>query len=96
MFMVDPPHPGEILRDMYLEPLNLTVTETAKKLDVSRKALSEFVNGKSNLSIEMAARISKAFGTELAMWLNMQLQYDVNYANKNIDLSNVEVIQKAS
>ena len=56
----DPPHPGEVLRGLYLEPLELTVTEAAKRLGVTRKGLSELVNGHAGLSPEMALRIGAA------------------------------------
>ncbi|MGD9581783.1 MAG: HigA family addiction module antitoxin [Vampirovibrionia bacterium] len=96
VYMANPPHPGEILKRMYLDPLDINITDAAKKLKITRKALSEFVNKKSNLSLEMAMRLSKAFDTEIEMWLNMQLQYDVAQAKSNIDVSDVEVIYKAS
>ena len=60
--MHDPPHPGEHVRYDCLEPLGLTVTKAAQILGVSRKALSELVNGRSGISPEMAIRLSKAFG----------------------------------
>jgi len=62
MKMHNPPHPGEIIRDQCLEPLGLTITAAAKGLGVTRKALSELVNGHSGVSPEMAIRLSKAFG----------------------------------
>ncbi|MSP03339.1 MAG: addiction module antidote protein, HigA family [Acetobacteraceae bacterium] len=77
MRMHNPPHPGEILRELYLGPLNLTVTATAKALGVTRKALSELLNGRTNLSREMAIRLSKAFpNTDIRMWLDLQVQHD--------------------
>ncbi len=77
MNMHNPPHPGEILKEMYLEPLELTVTETAKALDITRQTLSDLVNGKSSISIYMAIRLSKAFMTSPEMWINLQFQYDL-------------------
>ena len=63
MAMVDPPHPGGIVRRECLEPLGLSVTKAAEGLGVSRQALSELVNEKSAVSAEMAIRLSKAFGS---------------------------------
>lgn len=67
-----PTHPGTVFLEDVMKPLNLTVTEAAEMLGVSRKALSEFVNEKSSLSPEMALRISKATKTSAESWMNMQ------------------------
>ena len=75
--MYDPPHVGEVIKEEYLIPLNLTVTEAALKLGVTRKALSELVNGKTGISVKMAIKLSKAFNTSVKMWLNMQIEYDL-------------------
>lgn len=77
MQMYNPPHPGEIIREFYLEPLGLTVTETAKGLGVNRNTLSELLNGKIGISPEMAYRLSKAFGRTPESWLNLQTLYDL-------------------
>jgi len=77
MVMYDPPHPGEVLRELCLEPLNLTVTAAAEALDVSRKTLSSILNGRSGISAEMAVRLSMAFNTSAESWLNQQVQYDL-------------------
>lgn len=82
MKMHDPPHPGEVLRDLCLEPLSLTVTEAARALDVSRKTLSAILNGRSGISPEMAVRLSLAFDTTAESWLAQQLQYDLWQAEK--------------
>jgi antitoxin HigA-1 len=75
--MKNPPHPGEIIRDLYLEPLNLTVTGAAKVLGVTRKTLSQLLNGHAGISPEMALRLSKAFGRSPESWLQLQNQYDL-------------------
>jgi addiction module HigA family antidote len=77
MKMHNPPHPGEVLKTLCLEPLGLTVTEAAKALDVSRKTLSEILNGRAGISPEMAIRLSLAFDTTAESWLAQQLQYDL-------------------
>ena len=77
MRMFNPPHPGEVIRELCLEPLALSVTAAAKALGVSRKALSELLNGKSGISSEMAIRLSIAFATTPESWLNQQMQYDL-------------------
>ncbi len=77
MQMHNPPHPGEIIREFYLEPLGLTVTATATGLGVNRNTLSELLNGKIGISPEMAYRLSKAFGRTPESWLNLQTLYDL-------------------
>ena len=77
MQMYDPPHPGEIIRELCLEPLGLTVTRAAAALGVSRKTLSAILNGRAGISPEMAIRLSLAFDTTPESWLNQQTQYDL-------------------
>src|SRR5271156_4985528 len=75
--MHNPPSPGEFIREICLEPLGLTVTQAAKDLGVSRKALAELLNGKSGISPEMALRLAKAFNTTPESWLTQQMHYDL-------------------
>ena len=75
--MHNPPHPGEIIRELCLEPLGLSVTGAAKALGVSRKTLSAVLNGRAGISPEMAVRLSLAFDTSSESWLNQQVQYDL-------------------
>jgi addiction module HigA family antidote len=77
MKMHEPPHPGEGLRTLCLEPLGLTVTEAAKALGVSRKTLSAILNERAGISPEMAVRLSLALDTSAESWLAQQLQYDL-------------------
>lgn len=83
MKMHNPPHPGEILRELCLEPMELTVTDAAKALGVSRKTLSAILNGRAGISPEMAVRLSIAFDTKAESWLNQQVQYDLWLAEQN-------------
>jgi antitoxin HigA-1 len=80
--MNNPMHPGEVIRDVCLEPLGLSVTAAAKGLGVTRKALSELVNGHSGVSPDMAIRLEKAFGSTAEHWLAMQMQYDLWQAER--------------
>jgi len=75
--MHNPLHPGEILRELCLEPLGLTITDAATGLGVSRKTLSSILNGRAGISPEMALRLSIAFDTTAESWLNQQTQYDL-------------------
>lgn len=83
MKMHNPPHPGEVLRELCLKPLGLTVTEAARALGVSRKTLSSILNGRAGISPEMAVRLSMAFNTSAESWLNQQLQFDLYHAERN-------------
>jgi len=84
MQMHNPPHQGEVLRELCLEPLNLTVTEAAEALGVGRKTLSAILNGRAGISPEMAIRLGKAFGRSAESWLNQQMQYDLWHAEQAI------------
>ena len=77
LLMHNPPHPGKVIRALCLEPLGISVTETAQALGVSRKALSQLLNGRAGVSAEMAIRLSIAFDTTAESWLNQQVQYDL-------------------
>jgi addiction module HigA family antidote len=83
MLMHNPPHPGEIIKELCLEPRGVSVTEAAEALGVSRKTLSSIINGKSGISPEMAVRLSIAFDTSSESWLNQQTQYDLWQAEQH-------------
>jgi addiction module HigA family antidote len=89
MKMHNPPHPGEVLRELCIEPLGLTVTQAAEALSVSRKTLSALLNGRAGISPEMAIRLSRAFGTSAESWLTQQMHYDLWMAEQN--LGDIEV-----
>jgi len=82
MKMYNPPHPGEVVRELCLKPLGLSVSEAARALGVSRKTLSAILNGHGGISPEMAIRLSIAFDTSAESWLNQQTQYDLWAAEK--------------
>jgi len=77
MRMHNPAHPGEILRELYLEPLGITITEAAEALGVSRKHVSAIINGRAPVTPDMAMRLAAAFVTEPELWVNLQAQYDL-------------------
>jgi len=93
--MHNPPHPGEVIRGLCLEPLGLTVTDAAKHLGVSRKALSELLNGRVGVSPEMAIRLSIAFDTSPESWLSMQMEYNLWKASKKRSKLKVRRIEAA-
>ena len=93
MAMKNPAHPGAIVREDCLKPLGLTVTEGAKRLGVGRQTLSNLVNERASVSIEMAYRLSKAFGSKPETWLGMQLAFDLaqsHHLEQTIQVERVE------
>ena len=82
--MKNPPHPGEIIKDLYITPLKLTVTQAAEGLGVTRKTLSLILNGHAGISPEMAVRLSKAFGRSPESWLQLQMQYDLSQVKQKV------------
>src|SRR6266550_2311623 len=82
MRMLNPPHPGSFIRTEIIEPLGLSVTTAARVLKVSRPALSSLLNGKADLSGQMALRIEKAFGVKMDTLMRMQASYDIAQTRK--------------
>jgi len=95
MLMHNPPHPGEIIRELCLEPLDISVTEAAESLGVSRKTLSSILNGRAGISPEMAIRLSIAFDTSPESWLSQQSQYDLWQAEQKRSSLNVRRLSAA-
>ena len=77
MKMHNPAHPGTVLKELWLEPLGLTLTQTAVRLGVARKTISKIVNGHGGITPEMALRLEIVFGTSAQAWMNMQTAYDL-------------------
>ena len=90
MRMHNPPHPGGIVKRQCLDPLGLTVTRAAEGLGVTRQTLSELINERAGISIEMAIRLSRAFGSTPETWLGMQTAYDLWQARNREDEIKVE------
>jgi addiction module HigA family antidote len=95
MRMHNPPHPGGILRRQCLEPLGLSVTEAAKGLQVTRQALSDLVNERAGISVDMAIRLAKAFGSSAETWLSLQTAYDLWQARERADTIKVRNFKAA-
>ena len=87
-----PIHPGVVLKTTFLEAKNITVTDAAKELCITRKALSELINGHAAVSAEMAIKLSKMFGTPPQMWLVMQMEYDLARARGKMERTEFERI----
>ncbi len=90
MAMQNPPHPGGIVKRQCLDPLGLTVTRAAAGLGITRQSLSELVNGRTGVSVEMSIRLSKAFGSTPETWLKMQMTYDLWQARERAEQIAVE------
>ena len=95
MLMHNPPHPGEVIKELCLDPLGLTVTAAAEALGVSRKTLSAILNGKAGISPEMAIRLSIAFDTSAESWLTQQAQYELWHAEQHRMDLNVKTLVAA-
>jgi len=93
MSMHNPPHPGEFIRETYIEPFGISVRSLAESLGVSPSTLARVVSTRSAVSPEMALRLSKALGRSAESWLAMQHNYDLWQAKKSADLSDVRKIK---
>jgi len=93
MAMHNPPHPGEFIASVYLDPNGITGRELAAKLGVSPSTLNRILTSKSGVSPEMALRLSKCIGRSPESWLAMQHNHDLWQARKRVDLSNVEALK---
>ena len=91
--MYNPPHPGEFIREIYLEPFGITGRQLAFKLGVAPSTLNTILKGRSGISSEMALRLSKALGRSPESWLTMQDSYDLWHARQSVNLDNVEKIE---
>lgn len=93
MAMHNPPHPGEFIRDVYLEPFGITGRQLSSKLGVSPSTLNRILKGNSGVSSEMALRLSKALGRSPESWLIMQDNYDLWWARQTVNLDAVEKVE---
>lgn len=93
MAMRDPPHPGEFIREVYVEPLGVSARQVAESLGVSASTFNRLLNGESNISPEMALRLSKTLGRSPESWLAMQDRYDLWHARKSVSLERVRKLK---
>ncbi len=85
--LTNPSHPGEVLVELYLEPLGMSAITLARRLDVPRTRVERLVRGETALSVDTAMRLSKFFGTTAEFWINLQRAYDLAQARADVDLS---------
>ncbi|MDC3190046.1 HigA family addiction module antitoxin [Pseudoalteromonas elyakovii] len=95
MTMHNPPHPGEFIFDVYMEPFGYSCRFVAKQLDVSPSTLNRVLKGQSSITPEMALRLSKALGRSPESWLSMQDNYNLWQAKQNVNLTKVHPISFA-
>ena len=95
MSMHNPPHPGEFIYDLYMEPFGYSCRFVAKQLDVSPSTLNRVLKGQSAVSPEMALRLSKSLGRTPESWLTMQDHYDLWQVKQNVNLAKVNTINFA-
>jgi len=93
MAMYNPPHPGEFIASVYLEPNGISGRELATKLGVAPSTLNRILTGASSISPEMALRLSKCLGRSAESWLAMQHSYDLWQAKQSVDLRDVETLK---
>lgn len=93
MDMHNPPHPGEFITELYLEPNGISGRELATKLDVAPSTLSRILNGSSRITPDMALRLAKALGRTPESWLAMQDSHDLWNARQSVDLSRVRKLK---
>ena len=93
MGMHNPPHPGEFIREVYLEPFGLSARHVAAKLKVSPSTFNRVLTGESNVTPEMALRLAKTLGRSAESWLTMQYNYDLWQAKRRVNLRDVEKVR---
>ena len=93
MAMHNPPHPGEFVREVYLTPFGISARQVAASLGVSASTFNRLLNGESNVSPQMALRLSKALGRSPESWLSMQDDYDLWHARQSVDLKRVRKLK---
>lgn len=86
----EPMHPGEVLKELYLEPLDIGAIAFARRLDVPRTRIERLVKGVTSMTPDTALRLARAFNTTPAYWMNMQTNYDMATAAKEVDVSGIE------
>ena len=93
--MKNPSHPGEVLAELYLEPIGMSAIAVARRLNVPRTRIERLVKGETSVTVDTAMRLSKFFGNTPEFWMNLQRAYDLAQARDTIDLSDITPLQAA-
>lgn len=91
----NPSHPGEVLVELYLEPLGLSAITLARRLNVPRTRIERLVKGETALTVDTAMRLSRFFGNSAEFWVNLQRTYDLARARRTVDLSDITPLEAA-
>lgn len=91
----EPVHPGEVLQELYLTPLGIGAIALARRVDVPRTRIERLVSGATSMTPDTALRLARAFNTTPAYWMNMQTNYDIAVASKQVDVSGIEPLVAA-
>ncbi|MHA6266490.1 HigA family addiction module antitoxin [Aliiroseovarius sp. CAU 1755] len=86
----EPMHPGEVLKELYLDPLDMGAIAFARRLDVPRTRIERLIKGITSMTPDTALRLARAFNTTPSYWMNMQTNYDMATVAKEIDVSGIE------
>ena len=93
--MTNPSHPGEVLAELYLEPLGMSAIALAKRLNVPRTRIERLVRGETSLTVDTAMRLARFFGNTPEFWMNLQRAYDLARARETVDLTNITPLEAA-
>jgi len=93
--MKNPSHPGEVLTELYLEPIGMSAIALARRLNVPRTRIERLVKGETSVTVDTAMRLSRFFGNTPEFWMNLQRAYDLAQARETVDLSDITPLQAA-
>lgn len=93
--MKNPSHPGEVLTELYLDPIGMSAIALARRLNVPRTRIERLVKGETSVTVDTAMRLSKFFGNTPEFWMNLQRAYDLAQARETVDLSDITPLQAA-
>jgi addiction module HigA family antidote len=88
--LTDPLHPGEVLKELYLDPLEISAITLARRLNVPRTRIERLIKGSTGVTPDTALRLARAFGTTPAYWMNLQVNFDIDRATREVDVSGIE------
>lgn len=93
--MKNPAYPGEVLRELYLDPLGMSAIALARRLNVPRTRIERLVKGETSMTVDTAMRLAKFFGNTPEFWMNLQRAWDLARARETIDLSGITPLEAA-
>jgi antitoxin HigA-1 len=91
--LAGPSHPGRVLKDLYLDPLNMSAGALASRIEVPHMLIARILTGEATMSADMAVRLGRFFSTTAEFWMNLQRDYDLNAARRRVDVSGVKPLK---